>query len=194
MCRAVSMTFPPERASGGRGRTWALRVLCGWDLTEPAGDDIPFLVSDLIGNAIAHTATPATLTLAVAEGCVEVAVADTAPLWMSGIPRQAAAVMVDYPACRHGRNPMSRNLLGEDDPPCRCAADRAIAQQPIAKRIWFRRSVPIRWPFIDGCPCGHAGPLDQQLASGHRAIAVSGPWDQDYAAPLADSSIQHQHR
>jgi hypothetical protein len=162
-------------------------------MTEPPGEDIPFLVGGLIGNAIAHTATPATLTLAVAGGCVEVAVEDTAPLWMSGIPRQAAAVMVDYPGCQRGRVPMSRDLRDDEGPGRRCGADRAVAQQPIAKRIWFRRSVPIGWPFIDGCPCDHAGPLDQQLASGHRAIAVCGPWDQDDPAARAESAIQH-HR
>jgi hypothetical protein len=183
MCRAASTIFQPDRTSPRRGRTWALRVLLRWGLAEPAGDDTAFLASDLISNAIAHTGTPVTLTLTVARGSIEVAVADTAPLWMSGIPRQAA-VMVDPPAGQSGRDSMSLGFLDDD-----CAVSprgvggQPVAQQPIAKQIWFRRSVPAGWAFTDGCPCDAAGPVDQPLASGRDAIAVSGPWDLDDRAP-----------
>ena len=147
MCRAASRTFPPDLASARRGRIWALRVLLRWGLTEPAVDDTLFLLGDLIGNAIAHTATPATLTLAVAEGSIEVAVADTAPLWMSGIPRQAAVVMVDAGAGQRVRDPMSLDFLDDDGGVALTGVDgQLVAQQPIATQVWFRRSVPVGWP------------------------------------------------
>jgi hypothetical protein len=155
-----------------------LRVLLRWGLTEPAVDDTLLLVSDLIGNAIAHTATPATLTLAVAEGSIEVDVADNAPLWMSGIPRQAAAaVMVDAGASQRGRGPMGLGHRDDGGVGRTGVGGQPVAQHPIAKRVWFRRSVPPGWPFADGCPCEGAGPLDQPLASGRHVIAVPGPWD-----------------
>jgi hypothetical protein len=83
-------------------------------LIEPAGADTVLAVGELIGNAIAHTATPATLTLSVAEGSLEVAVADTAPRWIAGIPREAAGVMIDDPASQRDRESMRGDLLDQD--------------------------------------------------------------------------------
>ncbi len=142
MCRAASRTFPANHASARRGGIWALRVLFRWGLPEPACDNTLLLVSDLIDNAIAHTATPATLTLAVAEGSIEVAVADTAPLWMSGIPREAAAAMADTGAGQCGRDPMNLNSLDDEGAEVAVGGGQPVPKPPIAKRIWFRRSVP----------------------------------------------------
>lgn len=78
MCRHVAAHFPQELPSAAAARAMVADQLDRWELDDPDGS-IVLLVSELVTNAVRHAGTPVELSMAVAEGTVEVGVADSDP-------------------------------------------------------------------------------------------------------------------
>jgi anti-sigma regulatory factor (Ser/Thr protein kinase) len=127
------------------------------------------LVSELVTNAVKHARTTATLTVAVATGMIEIAVADHGPgrhliPGQRDIQRPGAIRLLP----ESGRGLVIVEALSED---------WGLTGNGTGKQVWLRRPVPADWPFTGTCRCQHESPAAQPLPSGRSVIAVPGPWD-----------------
>src|SRR5437763_1697567 len=77
MCRVVSIALAGSTHSPGQARAWTQTWLDSWDVDDDGVTTL--LVSELVTNAVQHTRAPATLTLAIAAGMIEVGVTDNGP-------------------------------------------------------------------------------------------------------------------
>jgi anti-sigma regulatory factor (Ser/Thr protein kinase) len=167
MCRVVSIALPGGTHSPGQARVWTQSWLDSWDVDD---DDAvtTLLVSELVTNAVQYTSAPITLTLAIADGMIEVGVTDSGPsdamisTW-GGMQRPVAGVLSES-----GRGLIIVEAL---------AHDWGISANGSGKQVWFRRPVAADWPYIDTCVCRIDNPTGHRLPSGRDATAVRGSWD-----------------
>jgi anti-sigma regulatory factor (Ser/Thr protein kinase) len=170
MCRIAHLPLHPEPAAAGRAREFVDDQLSRWGLGD-CRDEALLVVSELVTNATIHAGTPITLTLAVAESVIELAVGDYSPR----APRAgAAAEQLDRPAPGDGRlRDGGRGIPIVD------AMSRGwgVNTDGNGKQVWARLGVPQSWPHATGCPCHGSGLHATTLASGVRARHVPGDWD-----------------
>src|SRR5438045_3356572 len=76
MCRVVSIALPGSTYSPGQARAWTKTWLDSWDVDDAV---TTLLLSELVTNAVKYTRAPITLTLAIADGMIEVGVTDNGP-------------------------------------------------------------------------------------------------------------------
>lgn len=176
MCRVVTRSLGATPAAAAAARDLTRERLARWDLDELA-PDATLLVSELVTNAVLHARSEeVTLTLAVAGSVLEVGIADTAaqvPMPRSGRDAGDGAVAQPDAEGEDWRAEGGRGLRLLD----RLADVWGVATMADGKQVWFRLSVPERWPFRTACPCGGEALEAVRLESGARALAVDGPWD-----------------
>lgn len=167
MCRLASFALGSGTGAPAAARARTRDSLTGWELDE-LGVDALLLVSELVTNAVVHARTEVALSLAVADGGLEVAVRDAAAD-LSLRPR-AAVMSPDAPGSpvEGGRGLQLLELLAET---------WDVTPSAEGKQVWFRLPLPDAWPFRADCPCPADGPDAYCLASGRPALAVAGPWD-----------------
>lgn len=71
-----SVDLTPEPASPRRARTFVRRLLADWGVADEVGDDVEFLVSELVANAVSHARTGVTVDVSLEEGIAYIAVSD----------------------------------------------------------------------------------------------------------------------
>jgi anti-sigma regulatory factor (Ser/Thr protein kinase) len=167
MCRVVSTALPCNIRSAGQARAWTERWLGSWSIEDDGVTKL--LVSELVTNAVAHARTTSVLTLAVADGMIEVGVTENGPSRQT-IPAQRDIVVAGVPRSLHesGRGLMIVEALSHD---------WGVSANGIGKQVWFRRPVGAQWPYTSACVCSTDSPTVHRLPSGHGAVAVPGAWD-----------------
>ncbi len=131
MCHVASATFPALHRSPGHARRWTQRRLDAWGV-----DDAVFtlLVSELVTNSVRHARTPATLTLALSGGRLEVGVVDDDEESVHVVGLGGGT-----DAAEHGER------LAESGHGLRlldALADAwGVTRTPSGKRVWFHRLV-----------------------------------------------------
>lgn len=168
MCRHVAEQFPPEPASAGAARALVAGQLDRWELDDPDGS-IVLLVSELVTNAVRHAGTPVELTMAVAEGTVEIGVADSDPRIVSHLrPDQRGETdrTIAWQS-ESGRGLFLVDVLAEE---------WGTEHFSAGKQVWFRMSAGEHWPYRTECPCHGAELHDAvQLGSGRHVVNVPDP-------------------
>jgi anti-sigma regulatory factor (Ser/Thr protein kinase) len=170
MCRAVSTTLGADVRASALSRQFVKSALGRWDVFE-AVDSALLVTSELVTNAVVHARTDFDLSLAVADGAVEIAVADR-------------SLRLPRPRFREGEKPPlsrpqwldegGRGLLIVEA----LADEWGIAEERDGKRVWFRLGVDSGWAHHGSCPCADRTPSGAiTLSSGRRAVHVTGPWD-----------------
>lgn len=175
MCRVLSRELGHTAAAVGEARLVVAHALARWDLAALV-PDAELLVSELATNAVLHARTDVALTVAVADGTLEVGITDRSaevplprrgedPSSMTGRSRAA----VDWWA-EGGRGLKLVDLISDE---------WGVATLTGGKQVWFRLAVHGEWPHRSDCPCG-GDELDRvRLESGRYAAARPGPWDRD---------------
>jgi anti-sigma regulatory factor (Ser/Thr protein kinase) len=159
-------------------RHWAAQTFDRWELTGDAVSDAVLLTSELVTNAVLHARTQLAVSLAVADGVVEVGVSDADrrtprrrpvvpddPSWSQRI---SSWLVGDQQLAEGGRGLM---LVDE------MADEWGVAQVAHGKQVWFRLAVDETWPYRTDCPCDGEDLGTVRLDSGQRVMAVAGPWD-----------------
>ena len=166
MCRVRSLELDPAPPAAPPPRRYTVGLLDRWDLAA-LRPDAELLVSELVTNAVLHGRSRITLTLAVAEGVLEVGVADRSPM-VPELPLTAS--IPDQWVAEGGRG---LHLVDQ------VADEWGVAAMPDAKQVWFSLDVGEDWPHRTACPCGGADLGRVRLQSGRYAVAAPGPWDSD---------------
>ena len=162
MCRVESRGLARDIHAPADARRMARHTLGHWGLGDLV-PDVSLLVSELVTNVVRHARTPATLTLCVADGVLEVTVGDEA----GGLPVSGASG--ELGSAREG----GRGLQLVD----RIAAEWGVSRDGRSKHVWFRLPVAESWEYREDCPCGEPSDDDQRTGSGRAVRAVPGPWD-----------------
>jgi PAS domain S-box-containing protein len=118
--RMVSRRLPCNSASPGVARRFVVDVLVGWGLGQ-FQETVRLLVSELVTNAVRHTATELMVRLMVDGGCLRCEVVDGSPV----VPTPSLTVQPDATS---GRGLMLVDLLSE-----RWGVD----DHPTGKVVWF---------------------------------------------------------
>jgi anti-sigma regulatory factor (Ser/Thr protein kinase) len=154
------------------------RLLGRRELDE-AANDVALLASELVTNAVVHARSRLIVTVAVADGLLEIGVSDhdpRAPRFPTqtdngGPPSAAANTGADLAWLATG----GRGLGLVDN----VAAEWGIANLATGKQVWFRFPVAQSWPHHRSCPCRGTDPARTRLDSGRYAVGVPGQWDED---------------
>ena len=169
MCRVVSQELAPEASSVPLARKAVRVALDRWELSLLT-PDAELLVSELVTNALVHASSDTALTMAVADGTLEVGVTDRAP----GVQLRVEIGSRDEPPgdapAEGGRGLHLVDLLADE---------WGVVDLPEGKQVWFRLDVGAGWPHRTCCPCGGEALERVRLESGRYAVATPGPWDQD---------------
>ena len=168
MCRVVSQELEPALHAVSQARGTVKAALARWEL-ETLVPDAQLLVSELVTNALVHAGTETSLSLAVADGVLEVGVTDRAP----GVPLARRAGEGSGTLGQDWRAEGGRGLRLVD----LVADDWGLAVLAEGKQVWFRLVVDESWPHHTACPCSGEDLERVRLESGRYAVAVPGPWD-----------------
>jgi anti-sigma regulatory factor (Ser/Thr protein kinase) len=175
MCRVLSRDLGRNAAAVGEARQVVAAALARWGLSELA-PDAELLVSELVTNAVLHARTDVALTVAVADGTLEVGITDRSP--EVPLPRRGddptatpagPRSAVDWWA-EGGRGLRLVDLISDE---------WGVATLAGGKQVWFRLAVDAEWPHRSDCPCGGEELERVRLESGRFAAARPGPWDRD---------------
>lgn len=187
MCRVVTHPLGTGVGAAALAREAARTRLQVWELPELL-IDATLLVSEVVTNAVLHGRGEVSLTLAVADGRLEIGVTDEDSARLPvrrghGTERGSVAAPVRPAPAAHTGAPADAGALlwAEGGRGLRLldslAEDWGVAGLPGGKQVWFRLSVPDRWPYRTQCPCGGDDLEAVRLQSGARVLAVAGPWD-----------------
>ena len=166
MCRVRSLELDPDTQAVATARRYTVALLDRWELAA-LRPDAELLVSELVTNAVLHGRSVITLTLAVAEGVLEVGVTDRSPT----SPDLPLTASIPYQWVAEG----GRGLHLVDQ----VADEWGVAAMPDAKQVWFSLDVGEGWPHRTACPCRGEDLERVWLQSGRFAVAAPGPWDAD---------------
>jgi len=189
MCRVVTHALGPGVGAAALAREAVRTRLQLWEMPELL-IDATLLVSEVVTNAVLHGRGEVSLTLAVADGELEIGVTDEDPTRLPvrsgpGTPEGLAAPAVPAELGAEPGPPWltdpSAPMWAEGGRGLRLldslADDWGVARLAGGKQVWFRLSVPDRWPYRTQCPCGGDDLEAVRLESGARVLAVAGPWD-----------------
>jgi len=172
MCRLQHSDYPPNPRVVAEARLWLARLLARWDLTDVT-DAAGLLLTELVTNAVVHARSQVHVVAAVADGMVEVGVADQAP----------ASRLPGLPDLTLGR-PHEDSLAGVPERGRGLAlvahlADAwGVADLGQGKQVWFQLPVGQSWTYRSDCTCADESNPRIRLGSGRFAVAMPGPWDQ----------------
>lgn len=119
------------------------------------------LTSELVSNAVRHARSGPAITVAMADGLLEVGVTDAQS------DEAPHVLSIADPTAVRGRGMAIVEAL---------AADWGVKALPEGKQVWFRLEAP-DWTFSTDCQCHGEGEDKVVLASGHQVLANPGPWD-----------------
>ncbi len=171
MCRVVNQELQPELGAVADARRVVTSALCRWELPALI-PDAELLASELVTNALIHARTGIALTLAVADGTLEVGVADRSP---EAIPHARTGEEAGEAAVEDWRSEGGRGLQLVE----LVSDEWGVAVMPEGKQVWFRIGVDETWPHLTDCPCAGEDLDRVRLQSGRYAVAAPGPWDED---------------
>lgn len=160
MCRLTSEEFEKKPSSVARSWRFVLSVLARWELAD-LSDVAMLLTSELMTNAIDHAHSDPTVTLAVADGVLEVGVADQGSLPPGGLRSQ----QLD-PLALNGRGLMLVDSL---------AQEWGVAKLSGGKQVWFRLDTA-HWSFRSACICQGNSKDRVRLESGRYAVVIPEPF------------------
>jgi hypothetical protein len=187
VCRFTQIELPATPEAAGRARLFVHEVFSGWHLDQLA-DDLALLASELVTNVVLHARTASTLTVSVAEGNVEVSVADRSEALPELRPARddvladldaieelpenyhpervdLSTVVGDAGSVFSGRGLILVDLLAE-----RWGARSRSG----GKAVWLTTSAPETWPWQYDCLC--TAEPSHRTASGHPVAHMAGPW------------------
>jgi anti-sigma regulatory factor (Ser/Thr protein kinase) len=141
-----------------------------WEIDEERSSYAVLLSSEVLTNAVLHAGSPAALTVAVADGTLEVGVGDHD----SQTSFVASRTEEDRDWSMDGRLGGRGLRLVES-----LADDWGVTPVADGKQVWFRLDVGDDWPHRTACPCQGQDLQRVRLESGRYALAVPGPWDND---------------
>lgn len=129
--RIATAVYPAEPFSAGAARRFVRQTLLSWGQTADAADVVDeavLLTSELVTNAILHARTPVEVTCRLADGTIEVVVADERPVAL--VPVQPAS---DRPAeSTHGRGLGLASAL---------SWSWGVEYAPSFKAVWVRSTI-----------------------------------------------------
>ena len=168
MCRVRTIDVGDDPHAAAAARRATATQLDRWELDE-LRPDAELLVSELVTNAVLHSRGDVSLTLAVADGMLEVGVTDPGPR----LPpkRGLAGGAPGPPWTAEG----GRGLRLVD----RLSVEWGVVTLTRGKQVWFRLEVGNGWPHRTACPCAGEDLERVRLESGRWAVATPGPWDDD---------------
>ena len=160
MCRVAVADFDAEETAPAAARAWMSEVLYRWDVPWLA-ETAMLLTSELVSNAIRHARSRPAVTVAIADGVLEVGVTDRQP---DGVPQ---VLPIHDPMAVGGRGMAIVEAFSDE---------WGVSILPTGKQIWFCLEAS-EWAFLTACRChgNHIGTV--LLDSGRQVLANSGPWD-----------------
>lgn len=164
------MSLAAEPSAAAVARAFVARICAAWDL-EVLRDELTLLTSELTTNALLHADGPLTVLVSLANGVVEVGVADHQP--RSPVPRpQRTDLLADLDALTarpadEGLPPDDRQAGWHVGPAGAVTAGRGlqiveavsdewgVAERADGKEVWFL----LRAPHLEAraCPCEPGG-------------------------------------
>ena len=169
MCRVRTLDVGDDTRAVAAARRTIVELLELWHLSD-LRSDAELMVSELVTNAVLHGRSAVTLTVAVADGVLEVGVTDRSPILPSPRTRESGDAA--------WRAEGGRGLRMVD----RLADEWGVAGLSDGKQVWFRLSVDEHWAHRTDCPCGGDQLERVRLESGRFAVAA-GPWDGAWQLP-----------
>ncbi|HTE73127.1 MAG TPA: ATP-binding protein [Actinomycetes bacterium] len=166
MCRVRTIDVGDDPHAVATARREAAAQLDRWELDD-LRPDAELLVSELVTNAVLHSRGDVALTLAVADGLLEVGVSDPG----RGLPPQRS--LQGGAAGPRWTAEGGRGLRLVD----RLSVEWGVVALARGKQVWFRLEVGTGWPHRTACPCGGEDLERLRLESGRWAVAAPGPWD-----------------
>jgi anti-sigma regulatory factor (Ser/Thr protein kinase) len=169
MCRIANTDFEHDASSVPKARHLILELLDRWELTA-LEDLATLLASELVTNALVHVGGALRLTVAVADGVLEIGVTDhgqySSDAFRPKVER-LSTVGADGFTAKDGRGLLLVDSL---------ASEWGVVSLADGKQVWFRLSAE-EWSYRSACDC-HGESLDRVLLeSGRYALAMPGPWD-----------------
>jgi anti-sigma regulatory factor (Ser/Thr protein kinase) len=166
MCRVRTIDVGDDPHAVATARRAIAVNLDRWEL-EDLRPDAELLVSELVTNAVLHSHGDVALTLAVADGMLEVGVTDPGP----GLPpqRRLEGSAGGPPWTAEG----GRGLRLVE----RLSVEWGVVALAHGKQVWFRLDVGDGWPHRTACPCAGEDLERLRLESGRWAVATPGSWD-----------------
>jgi anti-sigma regulatory factor (Ser/Thr protein kinase) len=177
MCRVRTHELGRDTRAVAQARRAVADMLERWELPSLVRD-AELLVSELVTNSVLHGRSDVTLTLAVADGALEVGVTDRStqlPVQRHRSSSRSAAVRpcpgsvaaADWWA-EGGRGLRLVDMVSDE---------WGIVPLVTGKQVWFRLAVDSSWPHRSACPCAGDDLERMRLESGRFAVATPGPWD-----------------
>jgi len=192
MCRDAELLLPSVPQSPGAARRFVRDACLRWDLDEVAYE-VTLLVSELVTNAVLHARTVATVRVSVADGVIEVTVADANEA--RPVARPARSDMIgDLDAIADLTDTVDAADVDARDPRLAVGASGAVTAgrgllvvdaladewgtvgTPTGKAVWFTLAAPPEWQAAQAaCPCG--GKTGRHTSTGRNVVQMPGPWD-----------------
>ena len=169
MCRVANAEFDSAVTSGAAARRFVAERLHRWDL-DALGDVAALLTSELVNNAVVHSAGSIGLDLSVAGGVLEIGVSDQDPDSSSHVRPQYERAQASSKEALLTEG--GRGLLLVDQ----LADEWGIAVLDTGKQVWFRLD-SAGWSYGPECLCADDQADRVALHSGRFAHAAAGPWD-----------------
>lgn len=142
MCHVASATFPPLPRSPGHARRWTQGHLDAWGVDDAV---LTLLVSEVVTNSVRHARSPATLTLALSAGRLEVGVVDDEEsVHVFGLGGGTHVADHGEPLAESGRGLRLLDAL---------AHAWGVTRTPSGKRVWFHRLVTTDGNLAGTCRC-----------------------------------------
>jgi anti-sigma regulatory factor (Ser/Thr protein kinase) len=168
VCRVVNTELDDDVSSVPLARHLTTELLDRWELSS-LRDLAMLLTSELVTNALVHAGSGLNLTVAIADGALEIAVGDhdhlSSALVKANVPRFGD--VQDSVLAEGGRGLLLIDSLTDD---------WGVDQGAHEKRVWCRVSTE-DWVHRLACACDHDDIARVRLASGRFALAMPGPWD-----------------
>jgi anti-sigma regulatory factor (Ser/Thr protein kinase) len=177
MCRLQQAEYPRNPRAVREARHWLRDILARWDVIDVI-DSAGLLLTELITNAVVHAQSQVRVVASIADGMLEVGVADEASHTHLG--PASLAQPSEIPLAGLVERGRGLALVAH------LADAWGVAALDRGKQVWFRLPVSQSWAHRAQCPCADESSRRIRLDSGRFAVAVAGPWDpsaHDQAVP-----------
>jgi anti-sigma regulatory factor (Ser/Thr protein kinase) len=164
VCRVTQRRYAAKPSVAGDARRLTQQQLLEWELPGLV-DDAALLVSEVVTNAVVHARSDIDFTLAVAEGSLEVGVADRETRRPRVRPTDPGLQPDEWAwLSTHGRGMVLVDQIADE---------WGVEELATGKQIWFRLAAPTNWPYTPACVCRDDDSQTVRLGSGRRAVVVS---------------------
>lgn len=160
MCRLQRTVLDAENWAPSVARHWVNDLLGRWELPH-LSEVAALLTSEVVTNAIRHTASSPRIRVAVTDGFLEIGVTD-------GDREHLPHMSDSLDATAEG----GRGLVFVDE----MADSWGTNLRPEGKEVWFLLGID-GWPYYRDCRCQNDEPDRVPMGSGRQVKTNSGPWD-----------------